>query len=85
MTDNVSVNFANCESFPMIESVKENHKKMTLINPKNKPFINYNISYLDLSLPRVENQKRSKLNAFFGKIRWNRKTGNVIPRDWFEV
>ena len=58
---------------------------MTLINPKNKPFINYNISYLDLSLARVENQKRSNLNAFFGKIRWNRKTGNVIPRDWFEV
>ena len=85
LTDNVSVNFAKCESFPIIESAKENHKKTTLINPKNKPFINYNISYLDLSLARVENQKRSNLNAFFGKIRWNRKTGNVIPRDWFEV
>ena len=85
LTDNVSVNFAKCESFPIIESAKENHKKTTLINPKNKPFINYNISYLDLSLARVYNQKCSNLNAFFCKGKWNRKTGTVIPRDWFEV
>ena len=85
LTDNVSVNFAKCESFPIIESVKENHKKTIFMKPKTKPVINSNVPYLDLSLARVYNQKRSNLNAFFCKGKWNRKTGTVIPRDWFEV
>ena len=58
---------------------------MFFIKLKTKAFINSNIPYLDLSLARVDNQQRSNLNAFFGKGRWNRKTGTVIPRDWFEV
>lgn len=71
LTDNVSVNFAKCELFPIIKSVKESHKKMFFIKLKTKPFINSNVPYLDLSLARVDNQKRSKLNVFFGKGRWN--------------
>lgn len=55
MIDNVFVNFVKCELFFIIELVKENYKKMILINLKNKLFINYNIFYLDLFLVRVEN------------------------------
>ena len=69
LTDNVSVNFAKCESFPIIKSVKESHKKKFFIKLKTKPFINSNVPYLDISLARVDNQKRSNLNAFFCKGR----------------
>ncbi|MEB3342568.1 hypothetical protein, partial [Okeania sp.] len=61
-------------------------KKVSVKKAKTKPVINSTVPYLDISLARVDNQQRSKLNAFFGKEgRWNRKTGIVILRDWFEV
>lgn len=85
LTDNISVNFDKCESFPIVESVKANRKKINFQKVETKPIINSTIPYLDISLARVDRQQRSNLNAFFGKGRWNRKTGIVIPRDWFEV
>jgi hypothetical protein len=41
--------------------------------------------YVDISLSRVDAQQKSNLNAFFGKGRESKSTGNVIPRDWYEV
>ncbi|NEQ41017.1 MAG: hypothetical protein F6K40_34320 [Okeania sp. SIO3I5] len=67
LTDNISVNFAKCESFLIIESVKENRKKVSFQKAKTKPVINSTFPYLDISLARVDNQQRSNLNAFFGK------------------
>ena len=40
--------------------------------------------YVDISLSRVDAQPRSNLNACFGRGRES-STGNVIPRDWYEV
>ncbi|NER07213.1 MAG: NgoFVII family restriction endonuclease, partial [Okeania sp. SIO3C4] len=85
LTDNISVNFAKCESFPIIESVKASRKKINFQKIETQPIINSKVPYVDISLARVDKQQRSNLNAFFGKGRWNRKTGIVIPRDWFEV
>ncbi|MEB3340357.1 hypothetical protein, partial [Okeania sp.] len=48
-------------------------KKVSVKKAKTKPVINSTVPYLDISLARVDNQQRSKLNAFFGKGRWNRK------------
>ncbi|MHA1888088.1 MAG: restriction endonuclease PLD domain-containing protein [Promethearchaeota archaeon] len=39
----------------------------------------------DISLARVDNQKKSNLNAYFGKGRLQRSSGKIIPRNWFEV
>ena len=44
---------------------------MFFIKLKTKAFIDYNVPCLDLSLARVDNQKRSKLNVFFCKGSWN--------------
>ncbi|MGB3511780.1 MAG: restriction endonuclease PLD domain-containing protein [Microcoleaceae cyanobacterium] len=85
LTDNISVNIAKCESFPIIESVKASRKKINFQKAETQPIINSTVPYLDISLARVEQQQKSNLNTFFGKGRWNRKTGIVIPRDWFEV
>lgn len=85
LTDRVSVNLAKCESFPIIEAVKDSRKKISFLKAKTKPVIDSKVPYVDISLARVDKQQRSNLNAFFGKGRWNRKTGIVISRDWFEV
>ena len=42
--------------------------------------------YVDIDLARnVDAQAGSNLNACFGKGRWQRASGKVVPRDWYEV
>lgn len=44
-----------------------------------------NLTYFDYSLSRVAKSEKSSLNVYFGKGRWSRSTGKVVPRDWYEV
>lgn len=39
----------------------------------------------DFSLSRIAEKEKSSLNVYFGKGRWSRSTGVVIPRAWYEV
>ena len=42
--------------------------------------------YVDIDLLRnIEGQPGSNLNVCFGKGRWQRASGKVTPRDWYEV
>ena len=33
---------------------------------------------------KIATRQKSSLNTYFGKGRWQRASGNVIPRGWFE-
>jgi len=87
LLDNMqSANISKFISFPIIEKVS---LPITRIKPAVeatvKPFKKGTL-YVDISLSeRIDEQQASNLNAFFGKGRWNRATGEVTPRDWFEV
>lgn len=83
LADEQSVNIANCYPFPIIEEVTPPRRR--LIRRRGVRPALVGIPYVDISLARVDHQPRSNLNAFFGKGRWNRSTGIVVPRDWFEV
>ncbi|MFA5112917.1 MAG: restriction endonuclease PLD domain-containing protein [Candidatus Margulisiibacteriota bacterium] len=39
----------------------------------------------DYPLSRIVSSDKSSLNVYFGKGRWARTTGKVIPRPWYEV
>ncbi len=41
--------------------------------------------FFEFSLSRIAEMEKSNLNVYFGKGRWNRKTGEVKPRHWYEV
>jgi len=43
------------------------------------------LPFIDISLERTNKQTKSNLNTYFGKGRWSRRTGIVVPRNWFEV
>ncbi|GAB1857429.1 NgoFVII family restriction endonuclease [Flavobacteriaceae bacterium MHTCC 0001] len=36
-------------------------------------------------LDRVAEKEKSNLNVYFGKGRWNRSTGKIRPRPWYEI
>lgn len=36
-------------------------------------------------LSRIVEKEKSSLNVYFGKGRWSRSTGKVVPRNWYEV
>lgn len=40
---------------------------------------------LEFSLRRIVDKEKSNLNVYFGKGRWSRKTGKILPRPWYEV
>ena len=61
-----------------IESTEARRHDTSTINLAGVPFI-------DISFERVDKQEKSNLNTYFGEGRWSRKTGKVIPRNWFEV
>lgn len=39
----------------------------------------------ELDLHRIADKEKSNLNAYFGKGRWSRATGKIVPRPWYEV
>lgn len=39
----------------------------------------------DFPLSRIADKEKSNLNAYFGKGRWSRSTGKIVPRGWYEV
>jgi len=39
----------------------------------------------EICLKRIVDKEKSNLNVYFGKGRWNRATGKVILRPWYEV
>ena len=41
--------------------------------------------FFDFPLSRIAEKEKSNLNVYFGKGRWNRSTGRVSPRPWYEV
>lgn len=43
------------------------------------------LEYMDISLARIATKEKSNLNIYFGKGRWNRSTGKIIPRPWYEA
>lgn len=43
------------------------------------------LDFFDYSLARIATSEKSSLNVYFGKGRWTRSTGKIIPRDWYEV
>jgi len=64
---------------------KRVNTQSTLVKGK-KPTDFKQYRYVDIDLARnIENQPKSNLNACFGKGRWNRSTGKVILREWYEV
>ena len=85
LDDRISVNLANCASFPIVENVNASSRNIIRHKTTKKVDINSTTPYVDISLSRVDQQTKSNLNTFFGKGRWNRDSGKVIPRDWFEV
>lgn len=36
-------------------------------------------------LGRIADKEKSNLNAYFGKGRWSRATGKIVPRHWYET
>jgi hypothetical protein len=87
LDDQQSANIAKITPFPIIERIvthlgqaKKRKKKKAKI-----PIPTAKMPYVDISLARVDRQQKSNLNAFFGKGRWNRSTGLITPRDWFEA
>ena len=63
---------------PKIESNEATKYDISSISTNNLP-------YIDISLSRkVHTRQKSSLNTYFGKGRWQRSTGKVIPRNWFE-
>lgn len=45
----------------------------------------HSLPYFDISLERINKQSKSNLNSYFGRGRWSRVSGVVVPRNWFEV
>jgi hypothetical protein len=43
------------------------------------------LQHIDISLARIAAKEKSNLNIYFGKGRWSRSTGKVIPRPWYEA
>ncbi len=43
------------------------------------------LEFFDYSLARIAKSEKSSLNVYFGKGRWTRSTGKILPRDWYEV
>jgi hypothetical protein len=44
-----------------------------------------NLSKFEFPLSRIVEKEKSNLNTYFGKGRWNRKTGKLLPRPWYEI
>jgi len=77
------------ESFP-IKGVARKRRQRVRRTPELKngpPPTGFKIHpYVDIDLARnVDAQTGSNLNACFGKGRWQRGSGKVVPRDWYEV
>jgi len=61
-------------------------RSMVSLQKVAKPKSFKGLRYVDLDLARnIDQQTRSNLNCCFGKGRWSRTTGIVVPRDWYEV
>jgi hypothetical protein len=61
-------------------------RSMVSLQRVAKPKSFMGLRYVDLDLARnIDQQTRSNLNCCFGKGRWSRITGVVVPRDWYEV
>lgn len=43
------------------------------------------LKFFEFSLDRIADKEKSNLNVYFGKGRWSRKTGKIVPRPWYEV
>lgn len=43
------------------------------------------LDFFDYSLSRIASSEKSSLNVYFGRGRWSRATGKVVPRNWYEV
>lgn len=43
------------------------------------------LASFEYSLSRIADKEKSNLNVYFGKGRWSRATGKVLPRPWYEV
>lgn len=43
------------------------------------------LEHLDISLARIATKEKSNLNIYFGKGRWSRTSGKVLPRPWYEA
>lgn len=41
--------------------------------------------HFEFSLSRIVEKEKSNLNVYFGKGRWSRATGVIIPRPWYEI
>lgn len=39
----------------------------------------------EFPLDRIAEKEKSNLNIYFGKGRWNRTTGKITPRPWYEI
>lgn len=85
----MAVPIAEIESFP-IKGVARKKRELARKTPQltrgASPSGFKTFDYVDIDLARnVEAQAGSNLNACFGKGRWQRGSGQIIPRDWYEV
>ncbi len=90
LSDDFSVNINRIQDFPIKEKIRRKKISHKAINKGfsidlSKKVINASTPHFDISLSRIDDQKQSSLNAFFGKGRWARSSGKVIPRKWYEV
>jgi len=44
-----------------------------------------NLPVFEFSLSHIVTSEKSSLNVYFGKGRWNRASGKIVPRPWYEV
>jgi len=77
------------DSFP-ITGVARKRRQIARHTPELKkgpvPSDFRGLDYVDIDLARnIEAQAGSNLNACFGKGRWQRSSGKVVPREWYEV
>lgn len=83
LDDNQSINISKVNEFPLIENAVRTIVTTTPLT--SVPVPSAHTPYVDISLSRIDRQRGSSLNAFFGRGRIQRRTGIITPRDWFEV
>ena len=75
----------------IIPGSKKYEQKISLnnlesLNRYNPKTINTSLlPKIEFSLLRIAEKEKSNLNVYFGRGRWNRQTGKVLPRPWYEI
>lgn len=86
-TNELAIPIDKVEDFPIRgrAKFKRTHSPTTLLKGKKLTDFKKHV-HVDIDLARnIERQPKSNLNACFGEGRWNRTTGKVVLREWYEV